>query len=170
MIYGLMVLLLVVFGAPNVYAYTYDTFYSPEKKFSIDYVESNTFPLNITETSDSVRIQTGPMDIGVIISDNPIYDDLSRESLLNQRMLQLSGHVLDKTTHPVVIDNNGNKTGYSFTTMYGIEDEGLTIIYDSIITQHYGKIYQIILQYDISHAVMAPDEIMQTVDSIKFFD
>jgi hypothetical protein len=166
-----MILLGVGFGAAHppyatINAYKYDTFYSPEKKFSIDYAPTDTFPLNITEKSDEVKIQTGPIDITVLIIENPLYKDISQLAVHTQKQMQGRGDTIEETTHPVIIDG---KTGYSFTTTYHIKALNGPIFHDYIFVENDGKTLQFNFQYHVSHYLLGYDEILHSMESIKLF-
>ena len=164
----ILVVAVVVGSPPPTLAQTeWKTFYSPEKKFSIDYVPSESFPLNITETQDDIEIQTGPLIIRVGIIDSPFYQQPKMLSMLMEANAVVQGNTVTETTHPITI--NG-KEGYSFKDMYTVEDFDGTIIDNHIFMGHDGRNYVIDLQYDISHTLFANDEIMHTMNSIKFFD
>lgn len=166
-----LVMIAVVFlvgaASPTLAQTEWKTFYSPEKKFSIDYVPSESFPLNITETQDDITIQTGPLIIRVGIIDSTFYQQPKMLSMLMEANAVVQGNTVTEATHPITI--NG-KEGYSFTDMYQVEDVNGTIIDNHIFMGPDGRNYVIDLQYDISHTLFANDEIMHTMNSIKFFD
>jgi hypothetical protein len=158
-------------GAPQIATaqeeQEWNTFYSPEKKFSIDYTKYKSKALNITEIDDQIAILTGPLNIRVGIMETIITIYPIQQSVYAEIHSQNQGNTITETTHPITI--NGKK-GYSFTDMYTVEDFDGTIINDHIFMRHGDKTYMISLQYDISHVVMAQDEILHTIESIKFFD
>ena len=158
-------------GAPSLVTaqQQWDTYYSPEKRFSIDYAvpTSNSSALNITESKDGINIDTGVMIIDVSFTTNPRYNDLSEQAVYTQKHMQDSGDTVRATSHPILVDGN---LGYSFMTQTTVEGIDGPVLLEYILAQHNGKTYLIQLIYHVSHLLLSSDEIDQTIESIKFFD
>lgn len=154
-------------GVTNPIYALYDTFYSPEDRFSIDYaIPPNSSILNITKSRDGVNIDTGVMIIDVAATTNPKYKDLSELAVYSQKHMQGLGDHVRVTSHPILVDDG---LGYSFTTPTAAKGIDGPVLQEYIYAQNGDKTYLIQLVYHVSHLLLATDDIDHTRESIKFF-
>jgi len=147
--------------ASNIYAIQWDTYYSPEKRFSVDFIIPDSLTdLNITDTQNKTKIKSQYTITSVTISPDSKNMDLDEKAVFVQKGLQKEGYDMIETTHPVVIDDT---IGYSF-----IADADITIS-QFMYVQHNDKIYQIQISATPEFFMTFTNYIDDIVNSIKFF-
>jgi hypothetical protein len=162
------IVVLLGLGAPIIYA-QYQTYYNPEKRFSIDYMASTQESqlLNITETDNKVGILTNSVGIKVTISPDPQNMDLDEKTVFVQNAFEKQGEGILETTHPIVIDD---KIGYSFTLdSLDPVDEDNDLISTFIYVIHNGNIYQFMIYETMIQTINYPERVDHIIESIKFF-
>jgi hypothetical protein len=151
----------MVLWAPNtVYSYLYDTYYSPQKKLSVDYPNDYPEYLKINETKTEVQITTPYFYIS--IEEEPVtYPDVKEESVSWQKGIQGFGHEIVETTHPFFIDG---ELGYGFK----YKGENTKHDFYTIFVDHGVKRYFISIIHNPQFGIL--DHLDHVLNSIKFFN
>ena len=150
------------FGATSISAQQFDTYYSPEKRFSIDYPFTDKEDLNITDLRNGIFISTPHVIIGLKAELLDGSRDVSEHSIYIQKGLQELGYEVMETSHPVLIDA---EVGYAFT----LKDYKDNEVYHTNLYLEHGY-YTYHLQVTYNPDFIAFSHIDKIAESIKFFD
>jgi hypothetical protein len=160
---ALVVTIMICSGlaAPNlvVFAQQYNTFYSPEKRFSIDYLTPLQF--NITDTENKTKIVTDYIITIINIKPDPKTMDLDERAVFMQKHFQNNGYGLIQTTQPIIVDD---RIGYVFIIS---NDDHFTSSW--VYVTHNDKIYSFQIYYNLGFGMDYGHHIDHIVNSIKFF-
>jgi hypothetical protein len=141
-------------------------YYSADKKFSINYYDSEfLYPQNITETDNKIILDTLPMYILVTLK-GPFYSDTDLQlhafQIMNRHLIADENRTIFEDVHPVWTANSDMGYAYSLKNTH----DGL--ISKLAFFDHDYQIYQIILVGAYSKNTIP--EFDKTIDSIKLFD
>lgn len=166
-----VVVVLVGWG-PQALAQEWKTYYSPEKRFSIDYLSNTTSPTNITETTDQVEILSNSIGIKVAISSdpqikNPDVIDLKEKTVYIQNAFQEQGEGIKETTNPIILTDT---VGYTFTLDSPDPKDGTSLLSKFIYANHKENSYQFMIYESNTHAFFYPEQVESIANSIKFFN
>jgi len=149
-------------GVPNsISAQPYDTFYSPEKRFAIDYPIFGSKDFSINDTREQTRILTSYVYLIVNMTANTHNEDLKERTYSIQESLQDRGFGIITTTEPILVDHY---VGYTF-----IVSGGYNMADIFLYVEHADNIYQFQIAYAIGFGMDFSHYTNHMIKSIRFF-
>ena len=163
-IYAGLTLILTVFltGCLNlISAQQYETCYSPENWFGVDYPIFSSKDFRINDSREQTRISTSYVQLLVNMTPNIHNVDLNERTNSIQESLQHRGFGIISETEPILVDHY---VGYKFIVS-GVQNLADVFLY----VEHNNSIYQFQIAYTVGFGMDFSHYVNHMIKSIRFY-